>query len=88
MRETDPPEPTGENLADIDPRNHEPDCTCVRVDVDLYDASYCDFCNDQSDWNRECRTWDRLERAGVDPIPELQPKPWGDQTITDADCPF
>ena len=30
----------------------EPDCTCVQIDVDRFDADGCALCNPASDYNR------------------------------------
>ncbi len=52
---------SAEELAALDPRNYEPECTCQRVDVDLYDVRGCELCDPQSQWNRDCKAWDRAE---------------------------
>ncbi len=69
---------------DSDPRNDEPECTCTRVDVDLYDARGCELCDPQSGWNRECAARDRDER----PAPAVIPEQVFPLILTDDDAPF
>lgn len=70
------------------PYDYEPDCTCVQIDVDYFDARYCELCNRQSEWNRELRAWQRSREQPVQaPAPEGQPAyEW--VPITDDDTPF
>lgn len=41
----------------------EPGCTCTQTDVDVFDSSSCDFCDNSSQWNRDRR---RAEAAVKD----------------------
>lgn len=62
-----------EELAALDPRNYEPECTCMRVDVDLYDSRGCELCDQQSEWNRACKAMDREESNGRKVAESIEP---------------
>ena len=44
----------------IELESHEPDCSCVRIDVDRDDPRGCELHDPQSWWNRER---DRMKAA-------------------------
>jgi hypothetical protein len=49
--------------------NEEPECTCTRTDVDLFDACGCEFHDPGSAWNRLLRTVTALQE-------EVPPRRW------------
>jgi hypothetical protein len=49
-------------MAALAGEEREPDCACLRTDVDIYDASYCDLHNTSSEWNRRQSAETMVER--------------------------
>lgn len=56
----------------------EPPCTCIRVDADLYDARWCERCNEMSEWNVR----QRLEAETLPRVPLVDTE---EEVVT---CPF
>jgi hypothetical protein len=79
-----------EEIAAIDPRNYEPECTCRYIDVDLVDALDCEFHNKRSQWNQDCAQWNRAEVEADGERREIEaiwvPEP--DWASTDEGAPF
>lgn len=61
-------------------QDYEPPCTCVQIDVDLVDASFCEFHGD-SQWNRDQRAKERV--YGPD-----RNWPQAKASTGEEDCPF
>jgi hypothetical protein len=57
--------------------NGEPECTCTRTDVDLFDACGCEFHDPESGWNRLLRTVTALQEEvpprRLAPVIEIRP---------------
>lgn len=77
------------SVPDPDPHDCEPECTCTRVDVDRDDASTCEFHNQNSRWNQDCRAYDRTHAPVAVPTPNLNSldEPRGTYG-SDDDAPF
>ena len=74
-----------------EPEDYEPECTCIQVDADLFDARWCQAHGPHS---REMR--DQLRQEAEDERqhwrafskPSIGLDPAIDPGITDDDCPF